>query len=134
MVYLLDTCVIIDLIRGDTNTIEALKSKSPDLVAISTITEFELRYGLAKTPNLKTKSKRAVESLLQEVNLQNFESKEAKKAAEIRNKMKLLGTPIGPYDVLIAATALANDLILVTSNLGEFSRINELKIENWRDA
>ena len=132
MTYLLDTCVIIDLIKGDANTIETLKSKSPNLVAISTITEFELRYGLEQSTKRTSKSQSIVEAILSEVNILSFESKEAAKAAEIRNHLRALGTPIGPYDFLIAATALANDLILVTSNEKEFTRIQGLKIENWR--
>ncbi len=132
MIYLLDTCVIIDLIKGDANTIQAMKSKSPDEVAISSITEFELRYGMEQASKLKSKSKNIVEAILSEINTLNFESKEAVKAAEIRNSLRALGTPIGPYDFLIAATALANDLILVTSNEKEFTRIQDLKIENWR--
>ncbi len=132
MIYLLDTCVIIDLIKGDANTIQAMKSKSPDQVAISSITEFELRYGMEQTSKLKSKSKSIVEAILSEVKTLNFESKEAVIAAKIRNNLRVLGTPIGPYDFLIAATALANDLILVTSNEKEFTRIQDLKIENWR--
>lgn len=132
MTYLLDTCVVIDLVKGDPNTIETMKSKSPDQVNISTITEFELRYGMALASKLKSKSKSIVEAMLSEINILNFEAKEAAKAAEIRNQLRTLGTPISPYDFLIAATSLANDLILVTSNEKEFTRIEELKIENWR--
>lgn len=132
MTYLLDTCVIIDLIKGDAHTIETLKSKSPDLVAISTITEFELRYGLEQAAKHKSKSQSIVEAILSEVNILSFESKEAAKAAQIRNHLRARGTPIGPYDFLIAATALANDLILVASNETEFIRVQDLKIENWR--
>lgn len=132
MDYLLDTCVIIDLVKGDANTIEVMKSKSPDQVSISTITEFELRYGMEQASKLKSKSKSIVEAILSEINALDFGSKEAAKAAEIRNHLRALGTPIGPYDFLIAATALANDLILVTSNEKEFTRLQDLKIENWR--
>jgi len=132
MTYLLDTCVIIDLVKGDLNTLQTLKSLSPNQIFVSTVTEFELRYGLEKVSNRSNKSKGIVEGLLSEINKLNFEEKEAKVAAKIRNYLSGLGTPIGPYDVLIAATALANDLILVTSNENEFKRIQALKIENWR--
>lgn len=132
MAYLLDTCVIIDLIKGDSNTINAIKSKSPDQINISTITEFELRYGTEQASKLKSKSKNIVESLLSEITILDFGSKEAIEAAKIRNNLRALGTPIGPYDFLIAATALTYDLILVTSNEKEFTRVRELKIENWR--
>ena len=132
MAYLLDTCVIIDLIKGDSNTINAIKSKSPDQINISTITEFELRYGTEQASKLKSKSKNIVESLLSEITILDFGSKEAIVATKIRNNLRALGTPIGPYDFLIAATALTHDLILVTSNEKEFTRVGELKIENWR--
>lgn len=132
MNYLLDTCVIIDLVKGDAGTIQVMKSKTPDQVAISTITEFELRYGMEQASKLKSKSKSIVESILSEINILNFGSKEATKAAEIRNYLRISGRPIGPYDFLIAATAQANDLILVTSNEKEFARVQELNIENWR--
>ncbi|WP_339811349.1 PIN domain-containing protein [uncultured Imperialibacter sp.] len=132
MTYLLDTCVIIDLVKGDPGTIDAMKSKSPDQVNISAITEFELMYGLAQTSKLKSKSKSIVEAMLSEINILDFASKEAATAAEIRNHLRALGTPIGPYDFLIAATALANDLVLVTSNEKEFARVENLQIENWR--
>jgi len=132
MIYLLDTCVIIDLVKGDIHTIQSLKSKSPNQLAISSVTEFELRYGIEQSAGHKSKSKHIVEAFLAEITILHFGSKEAIKAAEIRNHLRALGTPIGPYDFLIAATAMANELILVTSNEREFSRIQELKIENWR--
>ncbi len=132
MNYLLDTCVIIDLVRGDANTIELMKSKAPYQVMISTITEFELRYGLEQASKLKSKSKSIVEAILAEISILNFRSNEAIEAAKIRDFLRSSGKPIGPYDVLIGATAVANDLILVTSNEKEFLRIPELKTENWR--
>ncbi len=132
MSYLLDTCVIIDIIKGDANTIQIMKSKSPDQVMISSISEFELRYGLAQASKLKSRSKSIVEAILSEISILNFGSKEATRAAEIRNTLRIQGKPIGPYDVLIAATALAFDLKLVTSNEKEFSRLSDLTIEDWR--
>ena len=130
MIYLLDTCVIIDLVKGDVNTIETMKSKSPNQVVIFTITEFELRCGIEQSSRNKSKSRRIVEPVLSEINTLSFESKEATKAAEIRSYLRSLGTLIGPYDFLIAATALTNDLILVTSNEKEFVRVTNLKTEN----
>ncbi|QSE96683.1 PIN domain-containing protein [Fulvivirga lutea] len=130
MVYLLDTCVIIDFIKGDANTISSIKSKSPVEVAISSITEFELRYGMEQSTN--TKSKKILNALLSEITILDFSSKEAEIAAQIRNQLRVLGTPIGPYDMLIAATSISNKLVLVTSNEKEFLRIDGLIIENWR--
>jgi tRNA(fMet)-specific endonuclease VapC len=132
MDYLLDTCVVIDLVRGNQEIINQLKSKSPGNIYISTITEFELRFGLVQNPSLKSRSKEVVESFLSEANILPFRSEESQIAASLRYDLKLKGTPIGAYDVLIAATALTNDFILVTSNEKEFNRIEELQIENWR--
>ncbi|MEI6328866.1 MAG: hypothetical protein WCP16_06515 [Pseudanabaena sp. ELA645] len=55
------------------------------------------------------------------------------KNGQIRNFLKLAGTPIGAYDVLIAATALTHRLIIVTANVREFERIPNLQIQNWRN-
>ena len=55
----------------------------------------------------------------------------ATKAAEIRANLAALGTPIGPYDLLIAAIAIVNNLTLVTHNTREFERVSELKFEDW---
>ncbi|WP_199317370.1 PIN domain-containing protein [Planktothricoides raciborskii] len=55
----------------------------------------------------------------------------ARKAGEIRNNLAALGTPIGPYDLLIAAIAIVNNLTLVTHNTREFDRVSELRVEDW---
>ena len=60
-----------------------------------------------------------------------FNSQEAEKAAEIRGILKIAGSPIGAYDVLIAAIALSHNYIIVTSNVREFQRVPNLQIENW---
>ncbi|MEM6830248.1 MAG: PIN domain-containing protein [Bacteroidota bacterium] len=132
MDYLLDTCVIIDFVKGNERTIHLMKSKSPKFISISSITAFELTYGLEQSSKVKSRSRVIVKALLSEINLLPFESNAAIQAAKIRNQLRIQGTPIGPYDVLIAATAIANDLTLVTSNEKEFKRVEQLKIENWR--
>lgn len=132
MTYLLDTCVVIDLARGNAQTIEQLKTKSPSQVFISTITELELRYGLAQNPGVTSKSKATVSSFLSEVTIVTFGSVEANIAAKLRYDLRVTGQPIGAYDILIAATALAHATILVTSNEREFQRVPNLTMENWR--
>ena len=54
--------------------------------------------------------------------------------ATIRHHLTRQGTPVGPNDLLIAAHALANDLTVITANVGEFSRVPGLKVENWLQA
>ena len=73
---------------------------------------------------------------IQEAFLEQFESlpfddTACRHAAKIRADLSRTGTIIGAYDILIAATALANDLTLVTHNINEFGRVNGLRIEDW---
>lgn len=60
-----------------------------------------------------------------------FDLDDARAAAEIRARLKREGTPIGPYDVLIAGQALARGLTVVTANIGEYARVEGLRVENW---
>ena len=62
-----------------------------------------------------------------------FDSQAALKMAQILARLAKKGTPIGPYDLQIAAIALVNNLILVTHNTREFKRIEELQIEDWEE-
>ena len=63
-----------------------------------------------------------------------FDSQAAQKMAKIRARLAKKGTPIGPYDLQIAAIAIVNNLILVTHNTREFQRIEELQIEDWEEG
>jgi tRNA(fMet)-specific endonuclease VapC len=60
-----------------------------------------------------------------------FDQEDARQAGEIRATLAAAGTPIGPYDVLIAGQARARSLVLVTRNTGEFSRVGGLHVEDW---
>lgn len=132
MDYLLDTCVVSDFIKGDNNTLIRLKAKSPLQIKISSITAYELQYGLEKNDQLKKSVKKAVLGFLRDIEIIPFQIDMAKQAAIIRSNLEQAGKPIGSYDILIAATALTLDLMLVTSNEKEFSRIPNLKMENWK--
>jgi tRNA(fMet)-specific endonuclease VapC len=134
MRYLLDTCVISDFIKGEAGTITRLKQTPPADVAISAITVMELRYGLALNPQRAQKIEPAIASILASANILSFSNAEAEQAAQIRAALKSQGQPIGAYDILIAATALQHNLIMVTSNQREFERVVNLQIENWRQS
>ncbi len=60
-----------------------------------------------------------------------FEPEDAEEAGDIRAELERAGTPIGPYDVLIAAQARRRNALLVTANMGEFTRVPGLRIEDW---
>ncbi|OCQ93059.1 twitching motility protein PilT [Limnothrix sp. PR1529] len=134
MRYLLDTCVISDFIKGDAATIFRFQNTSPTDIAISAITVMELRYGLAINPQRSSKVEPVITSILSSVTILPFGLAEAERAAEVRAILKSQGQPIGAYDVLIAATALAHQLIMVTANQREFERVPGLVVENWRQS
>lgn len=131
MAFLLDTCTVSDYIKGDRSTIRKLRQEKPFDIYISTLTVFEIDFGLQLKPSLIQKIRPQLEIIYRKVEIIDFSVIEAYSAAKIRKDLKLAGTPIGFYDLLIAATAHANNLRLVTSNCDEFSRIEGLEIENW---
>ena len=132
MSYLLDTCTLSDYLKGDVNTMRRLKQEKPYKIFVSSITRFEIEYGLQLKPSLTKKIAPQLEAIYQKIKTIDFSIAEANTAAKIRSELKQAGNPIGYYDLLIAATALTNNLTVVTSNVKEFSRIKDLSVENWR--
>lgn len=132
MTYLLDTCTVSDFVKGEPNTLVRIRSISPSEVFISVITLMEIQYGMAINPKSVSKIRQVIENFLDSIIILPFSNKEALEAASIRSILKTQGTPIGYYDLLIAATAKVNQLSIVTSNVREFERIPELKVLNWR--
>ncbi|NBD17572.1 MAG: PIN domain-containing protein [Cyanobacteria bacterium] len=125
--------MISDFIKGETGTQTRLKQTPPREIAISSITMMELNYGLALNPKRAEKVEPIITSFLSSVTILPFGISEAEQTAKIRAKLKSQGQPIGAYDLLIAATALQNNLIMVTSNQREFERVGNLQLENWRE-
>ena len=102
---------------------------APSDFAISVLVEHELRYGFARNPLVK--SWPLIESLLAAVPSLPLTRPIAKRAADLRSDLAAAGTPIGPYDLLIAATALEHGATLVTNNVREFVRVPGLLVEDW---
>jgi tRNA(fMet)-specific endonuclease VapC len=132
MRFLLDTCVLSDFARGDLMTTKRIREFSPTDIAVSTVTEMEIRYGLKLNPRLSRRLLPIFEQFFGAVQLLPFDSAAASATSELRASLKRRGTPVGAYDALIAGIALAGDLTLVTSNVSEFGRIPEIRIEDWR--
>lgn len=131
MHYLLDTNICIYLIKKrPLAVLERFRQYSPKDVAISTITLFELQYGIQKS-QYRQRSKDALAKFLLPLNLINPDRSSAVEAAIIRAQLEKKGMPIGPYDLLIAGLARSLDMILVTNNTKEFERIDGLLLENW---
>ena len=128
--YVLDTNTLIYFFKGQGRVAERLFAEAPADIAIPAIVVFELQTGIAKSSSPRKRIKQ-LDSLFEAVKVLPFSSKEARASATIRAQLEESGEPIGPYDVLIAGTALACQGTLVSHNLTEFKRVNGLKTEDW---
>jgi len=128
--YLLDTNTLIHFFKGKGNVAAKLLSTPPAEISIPSIVQLELMVGISKSG---TASKRLIqyEEFISLITVIPFGWEEANKGAEIRVALERHGLSIGPYDLLIAATAIVNQRILVSHNLREFSRIEGLRSEDW---
>lgn len=134
MKYLLDTNVLSDFARGEPAVMTRLRAEAPQSLAVSAITEMEIGYGLARNPQLAPRLTAAMRLLLDTITVLSFERADAQVAAQLRATLATLETPIGAYDLLLAATALRRGLVFVTRNTREFARVAGLGLENWHDA
>lgn len=130
MKYVLDTNTVIYFFKEMGNVASNLFQYRPEEIAIPSIVLYELKVGILKS-NSPTKRIAQLEIFLKQVRVLPFTDTEANVAAFIRADLEKKGMPIGPYDTLIAATALANQATLVTHNTAEFSRITDLPLTDW---
>lgn len=130
MKFLLDTDTCIYALKQRDSVIRHLLSQSREDVAVSVLTEAELRTGAAKSSS-STRTLRLVENFLKPLTILEFRSEDAATYAVVRSRLERAGTPIGPIDTLIAAQAVARKLTLVTNNQREFDRVTGLSLENW---
>ncbi|ELS02445.1 putative nucleic acid-binding protein [Xenococcus sp. PCC 7305] len=131
MIYLLDTNTCIQYLNGRSSLIiDKLKTQKPSDIVLCDIVKLELYYGAYKSER-KDQNLQVLSEFFQEFDSLYFGVKAAQKAGEIRAKLATLGTPIGPYDLQIAAIAIVHNLILVTHNIDEFSRVEGLSYEDW---
>jgi len=130
MRYCLDTNTLIYFFKGLGDVASRLLTIAPSEIAIPTVVIYELEVGIGKSTSPRKRIAQ-LQEIISIVNLIPFGQAEAKSAAKIRITLEKHGVPIGPYDILIAASALANNSILVTHNKREFERVDGLKIEDW---
>jgi tRNA(fMet)-specific endonuclease VapC len=128
--YILDTNTLIYFFKGIGNVSARLLQTPPRSIGIPTIVLFELEVGIAKSSSPK-KRRLQLQNLMVTTNILPLGQEEVNFAAAVRVDLENRGKPIGPYDVFIAGTALANKGILVTHNTGEFGRIEGLQLEDW---
>ncbi|OWO94828.1 VapC toxin family PIN domain ribonuclease [Rhizobium esperanzae] len=129
--HLIDTNAVIALIGRKSDMLLARLMESDEgSIGLSTVVMHELYYGAYKSAkisyNLET-----LRLFMADFPAVGFEREDARAAGEIRAALAAKGKPIGPYDVLIAAQARSRDLVLVTNNVGEFQRVEGLRVEDW---
>jgi tRNA(fMet)-specific endonuclease VapC len=130
----LDTNAVIALLNRSSAPMRARLAAAAhrrEALSISVVVLFELRYGAAKSANRQRASRRIADFLSGPVKVLDFEPDDAEEAGDIRAALERAGTPIGPYDVLIAGQARRRRAVLVTANLREFARVPRLKTEDW---
>ena len=131
----LDSNTICYYFRGDPQVVPRLQALRPADLGVPAIVEYELRYGLLRMPSDAAAPRlAALAQLLRPMQVLPFDSECAVQAARIRVDLEAAGTPIGPHDTLIAATALRHQATLVTRNVREFSRVSGLQWVNWHET
>ena len=132
---ILDSNIISYYLRGDPQIVPRVQALAPAEVGVPAIVEYELRYGLLRLPQEAARPRlAALMQLLQPMQRLPFDSDCAAHAARIRVELEAAGTPIGPHDTLIAATAIRHQATLVTRNVREFSRVSGLQWLNWHET
>ena len=131
MKYVLDTNIIIYAIKGQYPELPNHFAKVPSQsIVIPAIVMAEIEYGARKSYDYE----KTISKYLQFTNVFKklpFTEKATASYGQIRSSLEKQGIPIGPNDLMIAATVMAEDAILVTHNISKFSRIESLKIEDW---
>ncbi len=111
---------------------QRLKKELNSGVCISSITLAELEHGMKHSSN-PAKNEQALLRFLTPLTVLPFGATAASEYGAVRTHLQSKGTPIGPLDMLIAAHARAEKMILVTNNVREFERVPELEVENWAE-
>jgi tRNA(fMet)-specific endonuclease VapC len=133
--YILDTCICVEFLRGRLSTGYQMMRQSPaGLFKIPAMAVGELLLGVEKAPmEWQVLERRSLEVFLESFDIVPFDEKCARAYARIRADLETRGCRIGEIDMEIAATALANQAVLVTNNVKGFSRVPGLSFESWYD-
>lgn len=128
--YLLDTNILSTLVREPKgNAAQQVRKVGTDRIYTSIIVASEMQFGIKKKASDQLTKR--VESLLATIQVLDFKPPADKHYGQIRHFLQKSGAIIGPNDLLIAAHALSENLIMVTDNINEFKRVPNLNVENW---
>lgn len=129
--YLLDTNICIYFMKNQNPLLsQKILLHKPSELFLSTITVFELEYGVEKSNWVKQNGEKLA-MFLAPFNILPFTMDDAILAGKLRAYLQKQGTPIGPYDIQIAAQALSKNYTLISHNVKEFKRVPNLKLEDW---
>ncbi len=131
MIRFLDTNICIYFLKGAHPPVKTrLMEHGPQDIKIPAIVKAELLYGAVKSTKREENQKR-VARFLEPFEIVPFDDSATAFYADIRSQTEASGTPVGPNDLIIAATVLSQNGVLVTNNTKEFQRIQDLMVENW---
>lgn len=134
----LDTNVVVTVMNGRPSPVSErlLRAIAADIVVLPVIALFELRFGIANSARVAENEGRLtiVFDSLPTLQVLDLDARDAYEAGLIRADLKHKGTPIGPYDLLIAAQARRRGATLVTANTREFARVPDLALADWSAA
>ncbi len=128
--YMLDTDTCIYVIKNRPANLRDTFNQHNDQLSISSVTLAELLYGAEKSAKTEH-NLGVVESFSARLEVLPYDDKAAAHTGQIRAQLEAAGTPIGPYDLMIAGHARSQGLVLVTNNMREFERVDGLRLENW---
>ena len=128
--FLLDTDIVIEVLRGRGDDLRPAFVANSDRIAVSTVSVMELAFGSGRSAD-PAGSRAAVDEFLAFVTVLDFDTEAAADAGELRSELASLATPIGVYDVMIASHARSRGLAVVTRNVREFHRVPGLLVETW---
>jgi tRNA(fMet)-specific endonuclease VapC len=132
--YFLDTNAVIAVLKNQPSTVRNRLRRVASrgaAVAVSSIVLYELSYGVVRSARRRENAERLRVFLSGNVTVIPFDEEDATVAGDLRAALEMAGTPIGPYDLLIAAQALRGGATLVTANVSEFARVPNLLWQDW---
>jgi tRNA(fMet)-specific endonuclease VapC len=132
--YLLDTNAVIAVISDRPPLVRSRLRRAASRgagIGVSSIALYELWYGVARSERRRENAERLRVFLSGNISVVPFDEEDAGTAGDVRAELERTGTPIGPYDLLIAAQALRSGATLVTANVSEFARVRGLAWQNW---
>ena len=128
--YLLDTNIVSDLMRRPQGPVAAALARvGDDTVCTSIVVVSELKFGVKKSGSPRLQAN--LDAILSALEILPLKEPVDQRYTEIRHHLESVGQTIGPNDLLIAAHCLAENLVAVTANIDEFSRVPGLGVENW---